>query len=482
LLFATTTLFGTPATVGVRLDTSLTSYDTKPGTEFTCVVISPLEVENRLIIPVGSLIRGRVREARSLRMGFVRERAMLDLEFYEYELPDGRSVPFSGQVFDVDNARETVTGDGQIKGVLAASGTPGLLRGVWKTPRLAIFARPMSTMTGFAGHFWADAFGPVGMIGILALRWVALRFPEPEITLPPQTELKIAVTSIAPGAPEFPLAVPLYSSSVLATQLSVLDYQVDKPNGKPADDIVNLAFEGTKQEVTNGFLAAGWVPAEPLNRKTFTRMYRAYVSMEGDPRAPVSKLIYDGREPDLVFQKSLNTVARRHHIRLWQLPGRDVWLGAATHDIGLGLDIGIRGMTHKIDRVIDTERTKVVEDLLAADCVEKRTFIARPGVSESVADSVTTDGSISLVELRACEAAGIPTVAVKKPGSHVTRLVRRLALETRQYTFRDNAYHYAYTWIRKLYSRFSQREKSRQPPAEIQPGLASLTDQQKPGE
>ena len=54
-------------------------------------------------------------------------------------------------------------------------------------------------------------------------------------------------------------------------------------------------------------------------------------------RSPVSALLMNERPPDLVFQKSLNTFAKRHHVRIWKLAkkynGREVWVGAATHDI-----------------------------------------------------------------------------------------------------------------------------------------------------
>ncbi len=51
----------------------------------------------------------------------------------------------------------------------------------------------------------------------------------------------------------------------------------------------------------------------------------------------MSTLTIGGRPPDLMFQKSLDTFAKRHHVRVWELhktyQGQEVWVAAATHDI-----------------------------------------------------------------------------------------------------------------------------------------------------
>ena len=79
---------------------------------------------------------------------------------------------------------------------------------------------------------------------------------------------------------------------------------------------------------------AHWWPAEPLTHRSVLRVYQAISAQRGYPTAPMSMLLLDGRLPDLTFQKTFNTVAKRHHIRIWQQPGqvggRDVWIAAAT--------------------------------------------------------------------------------------------------------------------------------------------------------
>ena len=49
-------------------------------------------------------------------------------------------------------------------------------------------------------------------------------------------------------------------------------------------------------------------------------------------------LLLDGKLPDLVFEKTNDTFARRHHLRIWRRPGKvygkAIWAVAATHDVG----------------------------------------------------------------------------------------------------------------------------------------------------
>src|SRR6185312_3682601 len=123
-----------PSTFHIRLDTSLTSYDSPAGTAFSATVISPLEAGDQLIIPQGSLIHGTVTRASAVGLGLIHERATLELAFREYELADGKRYPLGARLEFIENAREQVHSRGRIKGVLAASSPQGLLRGIWYRP------------------------------------------------------------------------------------------------------------------------------------------------------------------------------------------------------------------------------------------------------------------------------------------------------------------------------------------------------------
>src|SRR5204863_2628898 len=151
----------------------------------------------------------------------------------------------------------------------------------------------------------------------------------------------------------------------------------------PAEsDTTNLMFLGSREQLESAFQAAGWSSAERLNAKSKMETFRAMVEARGYKEAPVSVLLLDGRPPDLVFQKQNNTFAKRHHLRIWRRPGsfngKEIWVCAATHDIGIDFSQRDHTFIHKVDPEIDNERSKVVNDLQFTGKLEALAFVDRP--------------------------------------------------------------------------------------------------------
>jgi hypothetical protein len=134
----------------------------------------------------------------------------------------------------------------------------------------------------------------------------------------------------------------------------------------------------------------------------------ALVLKRTDRAAAVSRLDLQGRPPDLVFEKQNDTLAKRHHVRIWRedgLPGRTLWVGAATHDVGIAFAHRAHAFTHRIDPHIDAEREKIVDDLWLTGDVAAATLVDRPRLSDTGKDDVTgtpieTDGRMALVVLQ----------------------------------------------------------------------------------
>ncbi len=440
----------TPPTFQVRLDAPLTSYSSPAGTTFTATVISPLEIDGQSIIPQGSLLHGTVRRALAVGYGLRHERAMLELAFHEYELADGIRYPIGARPQFMANAREQVDSRGRIKGVLAASSPQGLLRGIWYRPDDSFFPHSALGLTGVGGALWSHfSLGPFGAAGVLAARYIAFPLPEPEIQLPAGTEMRLLATNIPDDAPRTPVLPDPGVGKSLAAWLQMYSRVVTRPDGAPAGDNINLAFIGDAEELQNAFTAAGWVSTEPLTLRTFSTAYRAYNSMSGYSTAPVSTLLYQQAKPSVVFQKSFNTIAKRHHIRIWSagvFEGQEIWLGAATHDAGVGFQLRSRTFTHKIDPQTDREREKVVTDLGFAACSEKVSFLeSSPDAGSPQSAEASTDGRLAVVWLRPCAGdAPDDDPPLQPPGSKTKRMARRFILETRQYFLRDNMYYWAY--------------------------------------
>ncbi len=433
----------------VRLETPIASYS-KSGTQFQARVLGPLK-DRFSLLPAGSIIYGSVRRARSIGLGFRRERAFLEVEFDSCELPTGDSVPCEVRLRRVDNARETVTKPNFIQGILAASCPQSWLSGVWYRPAPALLHRSAAGLTG-AGGMIETKFpeGGFGAAAVIASRLILFRMPDPEIELPAGTDLIVRVSTGA--EPETEPVRPTSSGDVAAI-IRQAPAQVMIADRTPATDIINFAFAGAEAELTQAFTAAGWTLAETLTARTFTRTYVAMTSMQAYPSAPVSKLYYRDRIPNLVFQKTFNSMAKRHHIRLWNVGTAEqpLWLGAATHDVSIGLDWKRLTVTHRIDPVVDRERETIVNDLAAAGCLASAEAIERPELAlKSGAGS--TDGAAVVVSLKACAPAP-DGPALKRPHRSLAVLgVRRVVLETRQYITRGNAYYLAYRAVRWTFS------------------------------
>ena len=141
--------------------------------------------------------------------------------------------------------------------------------------------------------------------------------------------------------------------------------------GLPGDPL-NIALVGHEDDVIRTLLAAAWVPANELSMRSSVRIAVDTVIDKPDPNAPVSNLYLYGRKEDLAFEKPIGHSPReRHHVRFWRSDktdhGRPVWMGAATHDLGVELSRTTGEVTHHISPEVDAER-----DLLLADLTQTR--------------------------------------------------------------------------------------------------------------
>lgn len=164
-----------------------------------------------------------------------------------------------------------------------------------------------------------------------------MRLPDPEIVLPAGIDLilHISVTSTELVQNE-PMPNKPSLSSEFAQWLNERPPDIRYSNRSAAADLINVVLVGGKDKLLNSFEAAGWTQAEPLNAKTFARTYSAYSAMKTYLSAPVSSLYYQGRLPDLVFQRSYNSLAMRHHIRFWEVdsPEGAIWCWAKIEKSG----------------------------------------------------------------------------------------------------------------------------------------------------
>ncbi len=438
----------------VRLKTRLASYRSKPGDRFECVVLTDWVVNDRVVIPEGATVHGRVGRVTSVGIGVRHERARMELAFEDFVTPDGQSFPLYAKLSAIDNAREEVTGQGVIRGVVAAEQPNELIFGWWSSPSLPMLSRTLVGLTGVS-HLLTSALslGPAGAGGLLALRLTLMRFPEPEIQYSSGTDLRLRVNAAEQrGIGEVP-ALPLTATEEVAEWLGKEPFGIDRRDNRPVGDIVNVAFLGSREQVTQAFTAAGWVQADAPTRRTKKQAYYAYNAMRAYATAPVSPLLYKGTLPEMVFEKSLNTITKRHHIRIWYtgvVDGRELWMGAATHDTGGTFSVHSFKFTHKIDPNVDDERDKVAVDLHFAGCVDPIMQVERPAAAaEGLDRRIITDGVAKVLALNDCQTTAAASDELPKPGNPVSRLTRRMILQARNHVERENPYYWTYQFVKR---------------------------------
>lgn len=415
----------------VRLESAVTSYTAKPGDRITAVLIAPVEKDGRILLPAGMGVFGSVVSAKRVGVGLIRERARLELRFDSLELPEHSQLTISSQVSEVENAREKVHA-GTIIGIRATNSYAHRLTGV-ATSVASI--DPLLTLFAFAGSS------------------SILRFGDAEITYPAGTELLLKLSEpvrleAISTDPMAPVAANDLERQSLAVYVNGLPVRTQTKNRGVPSDITNLVFLGTAVQILEAFQSAGWQQAAVPDSATKYRTVQAVAANRGYAQAPVSTLLLEGKAPVFVFEKTLNTFNKRHHLRIWQIAedwnGRTSWTGAATHDIDVV--ISRKRPVHKIDPQIDNERSKIVNDLLLTGCVYGLELLDRPRVPRvshnATGDRLVTDGQVAVLRLRDCPLSYPQGLTQQRQAAHagsfLVRGVRQFDLSMRNALLREN--------------------------------------------
>jgi len=421
-------------TLWVRLTSPVSTYTAKPGDPVVAVLTEAIECDNEVIFPIGTSVNGVVRSVRKVGWGIHHETAALDVAFERAMPAAGAAVPLQATVVEVENAREQVNTKGIIEGIRSSD-----------TPQGRINSRLRHLPT----------WNPYSDVGLIVFKASFPIFPEPEIYLPAGTDIRLRLTQ--------PVTSLTGTSSLTAVNnaddTAILEVE-DEANTLPIwsttpalsdADVINVAFLGSHEQVEAAFTNAGWVNSEVFTKHSFMRDFYAFLNNSGYPEAPMRPLLLDGKPADMNWEKSLNSYARRDHLRMWQWTspsgGETLWLSSSTHDQGAALSVKRHEFLHHITPDIDDERSKVVRDLTAAGCVQSVHFVSRRDVpnltQNATGDPVRTDGELAIIELKSCqpatpELASVPQAANFKAGNHAFRYFRRQILTFRSDIWRAN--------------------------------------------
>jgi hypothetical protein len=378
-------------TLSLRLDGPVYSDRSRTGDPVTATVTYPLckggeNVECKeaeLLVPPGTKVNATILFAAKAPDKYSRPRLVLDFSNIVHK--DGKRSPLYARVIDVDNARETVRNN-EILGIIQPHAS--------KKASIAIAA--LSVANPIAGYT---------IKGVQTVYGLSIRR---EVQFPAGTDLQIQIVRPSQlkekdkwaGWKEVPVDASLEKLALAAP------LRTSTTKNTPSDP-TNLMLLGTQKQLQAAFGEANWFEADDVNVKSALKVAQATARQSGYTNGPVSTLLLEGRPPDLVFQKSLNTFAKRHHLRVWKPPnnydGQEVWIAAATHDIATMSSKAGTKWTHRIDTHLDREREWVGTDLLFVGTGVAYAAVDRPHapkkLSNATGDEIVTDGKLWVIKL-----------------------------------------------------------------------------------
>jgi hypothetical protein len=204
-------------------------------------------------------------------------------------------------------------------------------------------------------------------------------------------------------APKDPLPVKVTAEMIDRIPRRVIDAQGN------AGDNTNFVILGEEKKVLAAFAAAGWVQVDRTKEDAILRGVLSVLTKQAYVELPMSELMLFDRVQDygLAHAEPIAVVAQRHHLRLWKAPftaeGQELWVGAATHDIGFDRDQRNNGVTHKIDPDVDLEREFVGQSLDETGLVAGMFYLAprEPSKEARTATGATfhSDGRMLVIQL-----------------------------------------------------------------------------------
>ena len=368
----------------LHLKDAVSTKTAKEGQAIVASLAREAEVEGGTVIPFGSTLSGTIDKC--AQPATSDQRAELRFNFNSLAIPGEDSVTVKGHICAVSNARETLLADGTITGVLESETPASLLGGVLGKLGQMDSSVNNQIQKQRIGQVNTDIELPAG--GDL------------QFTLDAPLTLKHVVRSAGPQR------VPRDLRSTVEKLLADAPKRAQSRDNHPGDPI-NLAFVGTAQAIEQAFQQAGWTEPKKKNQQSIWKTAQAVINDEGYNAAPVSDLYLFGRREDLAFEKTLDTFNKRHHLRLWQTQatapdGRPIWLGAATHDVGIDVHPGV--VSHATDPNLDDERAQVGYDLFTSGGLQAAEFVAPPNPLSSgqtaTGGAWHTDGRLFLLDLK----------------------------------------------------------------------------------
>jgi hypothetical protein len=379
-------------TFRARLLQPVSSYSSKPGDKVRAILIESPQCAGLPIFPEGTPVVGHIQLVHKVGIGLRHEVAALEIEFDRIQPDSGPSIEMRARVLQVDNARERVK-NGVIHGIRS-------------------FNSPQDHLSSRVGYL--ATWHPDTMLILPAYHALFPVFPEPELYFPSGTDLLLELSSplTAAGLSTVAFPDPEFAPGEwddLENMALSFPERTTTAQGRDAD-VVNLAFVGSAAQLAQAFQAAGWNRSEAMSGRAALREIHAFLMLRNDADSPMTRQFLQGRPSDSNWEKGLDTIAKRDHLRIWTTPetwkGQPIWLSSSTRDVSAHLSLRKAQFVHYVEPNIDKERKRIVRDLTLAGCVDTVDDVARPATSHfainATGGQMNTDGAIAVVKLRDC--------------------------------------------------------------------------------
>jgi len=182
-------------------------------------------------------------------------------------------------------------------------------------------------------------------------------------------------------------------------------------------DMVNFVLIGSQQQVLDAFANGGWVQVDKTKGEAVVHAIFSTMQKQSYLEMPMSELYLFGRTQDYGMARAepIAVVQTRHHLRIWKAPfqigGQDVWVGAATHDLGFEKDQRNGSVTHHIDPNVDDERSFLLASLTDGGGVVASAYaLPKDPVQEAktaTGGSFHSDGRLVVMQLRGTSNAAV---------------------------------------------------------------------------
>jgi hypothetical protein len=224
----------------------------------------------------------------------------------------------------------------------------------------------------------------------------------------PDGTFNVTIAFATRGPEQTALSADLKLPVVTLEMIDRIPRRVTDAEGNAGDN-TNFVVVGDEKRVIDAFLAAEWVKVDRDKKGAVISGILATLTKQAYLTLPMSELNLFGRVQDygLAHAEPIQVVSQRNHLRLWKAPftveGQELWVGAATHDIGFDRDQRNNGVTHKIDPDIDLEREYVGRSLDETGMVAKISYIlpSQPSKEAKTATGATfhSDGRVMVIHL-----------------------------------------------------------------------------------